>query len=1489
MVDMDVQANEHLICSENPHHPANLICELCRKFYTLGWVTGTGGGTSIRQDDHIFIAPSGVQKELMQPKDIFVMSYPDRSYLRKPLSLKPSQCTPLFMAAFDRGAGCCIHTHSQWAVLITLLVERGGGKDACFEISNIEQIKGIPRGKGKVGNLGYFDTLRIPIIENTAHEEDLTESLEAAMDKHPDSYAVLVRRHGIYVWGDSVHKAKTQAESLDYLFQLAVEMRKLGLPWLARPPKGPFEILRDSRGFREMGSSDEDEFGELDDNDMLQAATTLEEAGACPHSTGSRSSSRAVKRRRLTRELDLAVSREQRRLSELDSNVLNGGEDFGPAPLPMRGDIKLIQNTLNNSGNLESRPRPKHKVHKPVRTELPKDAFYTQPPLASSSPYRIRGPRWKKQNVSPDPSNDSTVTQLFPIMLEKPGPGDRVPATCLDEGNAFDPSPHPVRRVIRKPNTTGSDIRGSSPLNSISQGPQHNAVSTVSLEDVDICSTRESPVVKGRHAQLISHAEYNQELEGFPSDAFDWSSSPSPQAAGDKVQYVSSQALLMQTQRQRLVGPHAGLRQTTLFGGTVESLTVASQSIKRHNWPLANKDESPTHHTLDREALKTWVYPTNLGTIRDYQFNIVQRGLFHNLLVALPTGLGKTFIAATIMLNWFRWTTEAQIVFVAPTKPLVAQQIEACFGVAGIPRSQTTMLTGTTAPGIRAEEWRSKRVFFMTPQTLINDLKTGCCEPKRIVLVIVDEAHRATGGYAYVEVINFLSRFNTSFRVLALTATPGASVEAVQQVVDGLNIARVEIRTEESIDIREYVHNRKVETVLFDRSDEMVMVMDLFSKALQPILDKVNQQNAYWAKDPMTLTPFGLTEARRKWMGSDAGRNANMGLKGMINTIFTLLASLAHSIELLKYHGIGPFYHNLIGFRNEVQSGEKSSKYRKQINESPHFQQMMTRVQSWINNFEFVGHPKLEYLRNVVLNHFLDAGEGRGVADGAPPSNTRIMIFVHYRDSAEEVVRVLKRNEPMIRPHVFVGQASAKGSEGMDQKKQLEVIQKFKDGIYNTIVATSIGEEGLDIGEVDLIVCYDSSASPIRMLQRMGRTGRKRAGNIVLLLMRGKEENSFIQAKDNYEKMQQIIATGARFNFHDDKSPRIVPRDIQPVVDKKIIEIPIENSQGDLPEPKRRARPPKRPPKKFHMPDGVRTGFVKASRLQDGESNDDSESSEFGNSTPQRARERIGPEARQPLPQPETIPTMDEVLLNMVEEKEMDRRYQHICGRDGIQTVETPSLDAFPAYQRFLGRSRHVRHGRTTRRFVKMLQTMHCMDDEKLDSFRCNLRGEDREAIFPKVVAQSSSGNNENQDTVQSHSVPKKSMKQRAVRSKRLPSTSPSVPDGEMSMSDEDVDTQLGTSLVDDLEDQQETQTSVTTSSLPMHVSTKPFYEFREELMGASNESDEDLPDFSALVQKKTTVAKSDNLEIMSDDSAPASTLHRKGRRMVVEDSSDED
>ncbi|KAI8338812.1 methylthioribulose-1-phosphate dehydratase [Blakeslea trispora] len=219
------QETDALCISNDPCHPANLIPELCRLFYQLGWVTGTGGGISIRKS---------VQKERMEPHHLFVMKLQDRTVIRKPLVLKPSACTPLFYNAYSmREAGACVHTHSQNAVMATLLFP---GKT--FEISHQEMIKGIRIGSTKQ-NLRYFDKLVVPIVENTPEEEDLTDRMAAAMNEYPHTNAVLVRRHGVYVWGESWEKAKTMTECYDYLFEIAVKMKSIGIDPAVKPESEP--------------------------------------------------------------------------------------------------------------------------------------------------------------------------------------------------------------------------------------------------------------------------------------------------------------------------------------------------------------------------------------------------------------------------------------------------------------------------------------------------------------------------------------------------------------------------------------------------------------------------------------------------------------------------------------------------------------------------------------------------------------------------------------------------------------------------------------------------------------------------------------------------------------------------------------------------------------------------------------------------------------------------------------------------------------------------------------------------------------------------------------------------------------------------------------------------------------------------------------------------------------------------------------------------
>lgn len=150
--------------------------------------------------------------------------------------------------------------------------------------------------------------------------------------------------------------------------------------------------------------------------------------------------------------------------------------------------------------------------------------------------------------------------------------------------------------------------------------------------------------------------------------------------------------------------------------------------------------------------------------------------------MSLPTGLGKTFIAAVVMFNFYRWYPTGKIVFMAPTRPLVKQQVDACYDIMAIPKDVTAELTGINKNSVRNDIWLDKRVFFVTPQVLQNDLDK-CPELASLIkLIVVDEAHKAKGNYAYCEVIKKIKSQAKYFRVLALSATPGNSINDIGEV-----------------------------------------------------------------------------------------------------------------------------------------------------------------------------------------------------------------------------------------------------------------------------------------------------------------------------------------------------------------------------------------------------------------------------------------------------------------------------------------------------------------------------------------------------------------------------------------------------------------------------------------------------------------------------------------------------------------------------------
>jgi len=247
----------------------------------------------------------------------------------------------------------------------------------------------------------------------------------------------------------------------------------------------------------------------------------------------------------------------------------------------------------------------------------------------------------------------------------------------------------------------------------------------------------------------------------------------------------------------------------------------------------------------------------------------------------------------------------------------------------------------------------------------------------------------------------------------------------------------------------------------------------------------------------------------------------------------------------------------------------------------------------------------------------------------------------------------------------------------------------------------------------------------------MGRTGRKRTGGVLVLVTEGKEANKWEKANDNYRWIQGKIALGTDFQYAVDLSPRIIPAEIEPTCEKKFIEPPTENLEPAPAKEKQSRVRKKAPPRKFHMPDGVETGFTTASKLGGFKSaskltpmqtsvpaDDDDNEDDF-------LLEDVNEEVSQDLSGPEAG------LLTASQEDELKRLYRTVYSGDDNQIIGYPQLDAFPTEQRKLSRTVHVKHGRTTKSFVNMIRNIHSMDDYRIEQFRLNLRPEDKVNIPP--------------------------------------------------------------------------------------------------------------------------------------------------------------
>jgi len=486
---------------------------------------------------------------------------------------------------------------------------------------------------------------------------------------------------------------------------------------------------------------------------------------------------------------------------------------------------------------------------------------------------------------------------------------------------------------------------------------------------------------------------------------------------------------------------------------------------------------------------------------REYQLSIAMRALDGNTMVILPTGLGKTAVALIVAASRI-YNEGGRVLMLAPTKPLVEQHLRYFekYLVTKSPESPDVspfvMFTGEAPPAERTADWNRSSVIFATPQVIKNDLIAGRYTLADVTLLVVDECHRAVGNYAYVFLAQRYLASADKPLLLAMTASPGGVQEKVQDVCANLGIEHVETRTENDADVRPYVYERELDYISIDLPPDL-------KAAIQTINGLIEDRLAL-------LASMNFTVPKREKLSMRELNGINAQIQQRIQnrdsaaysaaSIYAELMKLRHAVTLAESQGSEVLKGYLAKLVAEG-TGAGGSKASQRLAQDTSFRDLFDRSTGWTREL----HPKPDVALRLVQEQM------------AASPDSRIIIFATYRDTVQLLVDHLAKHG--IVSERFVGQATKDAEKGLSQKKQIAALTRFREGEFKVLVATSVGEEGLDVPSTDLVIFYEAVPSEIRSIQRRGRTGRSGAGHVVVLVTKGTSDEVFRHVSASKEKM----------------------------------------------------------------------------------------------------------------------------------------------------------------------------------------------------------------------------------------------------------------------------------------------------------------------------------------------------------------------------------
>jgi Fanconi anemia group M protein len=366
---------------------------------------------------------------------------------------------------------------------------------------------------------------------------------------------------------------------------------------------------------------------------------------------------------------------------------------------------------------------------------------------------------------------------------------------------------------------------------------------------------------------------------------------------------------------------------------------------------------------------------------------------------------------------------------------------------------------------------------------------------------------------------------------LGLTASPGATKEKIKTLCKNLHIPleNIHTRTRKDGDVKTYLKPMDVYKIGVNLTELMENIYLSIQSLLEERLQYLSQLGFLSVKaDKLYIKVIrkDLLKLNAELVKLVQGDGDKTGVYSALSVNAQGLI-LFHMLELIEQQGLDVLLIYLTKVKQDARK-KNSSKAVKILASDHRINQIFIELKKNEDFYpERLIHPKFYVLEKLLVQEF----------EKNPPS--RVLVFVKLRDSVKNITNKLKLNgKNLIRPARFVGQSTkSKDDKGLSQKKQLEILDQFKQGHFNVLVSTNVGEEGLDIAECDLVIFYDVVASEIRFIQRKGRTARHREGKVIILYCKGTHDEIYMHiALSKLKKMNVNLKSGNHLKTSYDSS-----------------------------------------------------------------------------------------------------------------------------------------------------------------------------------------------------------------------------------------------------------------------------------------------------------------------------------------------------------------